>query len=302
MLSPSLFHVLKYLRWVILSIAVAAAAIFGLTSRRLPELPERGKRDAKSPAWTKPASIPAEQWRTFARTSGTGQGQGQESSPLARRFRLAGTFFTYSDAGEGGDSGTRRAIIDDLEKNQQYLVNEGQTIDLCEVVRIFQDRIVLRSGGIESELWLSFSDGASKTGAVTATQATTSQPAVLESSRFGDRVGSNRWVMTRDSMLAYYRELLDDPERIAALYMSLKPKYQDEKITGYFLDVEGEGAFFKATGLQQGDVIRKVNSVNMTSQKRAEYFIGEFVKNRANAFVLDIERGGKSEKLIYLIR
>ena len=301
MSSLSLFQVLKYLRWIILSSALVAALVYGLLSRRLPELPERGKGDASTPTWTKPAAIPADQWRTFAKTSGAA-GQGQESSPLAKRFRLAGTFFTYSDAGEAGDSGNRRAIIDDLEKNQQYLVNEGQFVDEYEVAHIYQERIVLRSGGADTELWLSFSEDSSKTGAVTAAQAATAQQTVLESSRFGDRVGSNRWVMTRDAMLSYYRELLDDPERIAAVYMSLKPKYQDEKITGYFLDVEGEGEFFKATGLEQGDVIRKVNSINMTSQKRAEYFIGEFVKNRANAFVIDIERGGKPEKLIYMIR
>jgi type II secretory pathway component PulC len=300
MSSPSLFQILNYLRWVILSIALAAMVVFGILSRRLPELPDRVKQGTPSPEWVKPATIEPGQWRAFAKTSGATQGQ--ESSPLAKRFRLAGTFFTYSDAGEGGDSANRRAIIDDLVKNQQYLVNEGQTIDEYEVARIFQERIVLRSGGAESELWLSFSDASSQTGAVPATQTAAAQQAVLESSRFGDRVGSNRWVMTRDAMLGYYRELLDDPERIAALYMSLKPKYQEEKITGYFLDVEGEGEFFKATGLQQGDVIRKVNSINMTSQKRAEYFIGEFVKNRANAFVLDIERGGKPEKLIYMIR
>jgi len=297
----SLFQVLKPLRWIILSIALIAAVVFGVLARLLPALPERSKGDASSPMWIKPAAIQADEWRTFAKSSGSA-GQGRESSPLAKRFRLAGTFFTYSDAGEAGDPGNRRAIIDDLEKNQQYLVTEGESVDEYEVAHIYQERIVLRSGGADTELWLSFSEDVSKTGAVTSAQTAAAQQTVLESSRFGDRVGSNRWVMTRDAMLSYYRELLDDPERIAALYMSLKPKYQDEKITGYLLDVEGEGEFFKATGLEQGDVIRKVNSINMTSQKRAEYFIGEFVKNRANAFVLDIERGGKPEKLIYMIR
>jgi len=42
--------------------------------------------------------------------------------------------------------------------------------------------------------------------------------------------------------------------------------------------------------------------MSMTSQSRAEYFINEFVKNRVNGFVLDIERGGKKEKLIYMVR
>jgi type II secretory pathway component PulC len=84
--------------------------------------------------------------------------------------------------------------------------------------------------------------------------------------------------------------------------MSLKPDYKDEEVAGYYLEAEGEGEFFKAVGLQEGDTIRKVNSMLMTSQKRAEYFISEFIRNRVNAFVLEVDRNGKEEKLIYLIR
>jgi hypothetical protein len=42
--------------------------------------------------------------------------------------------------------------------------------------------------------------------------------------------------------------------------------------------------------------------MRMTSRRRAEYFIGEFVKGRVNAFVLDIERGGRPAKLVYQVR
>ena len=55
-------------------------------------------------------------------------------------------------------------------------------------------------------------------------------------------------------------------------------------------------------GLRQGDVVRRVNSLHMTSQKRAEYFIGEFVKGGLGAVVLDIERDGRPEKLVYLVK
>ena len=60
--------------------------------------------------------------------------------------------------------------------------------------------------------------------------------------------------------------------------------------------------FFADVGLRQGDVVRRVNSLHMTSQKRAEYFIGEFVKGELGAVVLDIDREGRPEKLVYLIK
>jgi len=88
-----------------------------------------------------------------------------------------------------------------------------------------------------------------------------------------------------------------------ALFDSLKPVYEEAGgIEGYRVGIEGEGGFFEAAGLVEGDVVRRVNSMRMTNRRRAEYFIGEFVADRANVFVLDIERGNEKKKLIYQVR
>ncbi len=165
---------------------------------------------------------------------------------------------------------------------------------------------VLRHGGVDYALALSFAQPRRPARRLpftgeTAVVSMEDQPA-LESSRFGKRVGENRWVFNREELLKYYQEVLDEPERIAKVYLSLKPDYQGESIEGYRLASEGEADFFKAVGLQEGDTIRKVNSMRMVSQRRAEYFLSEFLKNRVSALVLDVEREGKPEKMIYLIR
>ena len=74
------------------------------------------------------------------------------------------------------------------------------------------------------------------------------------------------------------------------------------KVDGYRLDRAGEQAFYEAVGLTENDVVRKVNSMKMIKQERAEYFIREFVQDRLSAVVLDIERDGESMKLIYYLR
>ncbi len=228
------------------------------------------------------------------------------AGPLANRFRLAGTFFLYAPEGETAES-QRRAIVDDVQKSQQSIVTEGDTLEEFRVQNVYPDRIVLRTGGTDYTLALSFAE----TGPVaSAPPAATGETAVvsmedmpaLESSRFGKRVGENRWVFNREELLKYYQEVLDEPERIAKVYLSLKPDYQGESIEGYRLASEGEADFFKAVGLQEGATIRKVNSMRMVSQRRAEYFLSEFLKNRVSALVLDVEREGKPEKMIYLIR
>ena len=106
-----------------------------------------------------------------------------------------------------------------------------------------------------------------------------------------------------DKLVEYYKELMDEPDRLVKVFDSLKPLYDGQRrITGYVLGVEGEKEFFDAVGLKEGDIVRSVNSMKMTSQSRAEYFIGEFIKGRLGALVLDVERGGEPKKLIYLIR
>ncbi|MDD5677181.1 MAG: hypothetical protein PHW60_04215 [Kiritimatiellae bacterium] len=225
--------------------------------------------------------------------------------PLARRFRLAGTFFAASSYQQ-----SRKAIIDDIQKKNQCLVAEGDKLDQnITVVSIFRDRVVLREvtpGLAESrdeQLWLSFTGGDKPVPPANSQEAAVTQgEADTALGRFGKRTGERRWVLQRKEVLRYYQELLNNPERLAKVFESLKPVYQTGKIAGYTLDVEGEGDVFRAFGLKQGDVIRQVNSMPMISQSRAEYFINEFVKDRVNGFVIDIERETKPEKMIYLIR
>jgi len=225
--------------------------------------------------------------------------------PLARRFRLAGTFFAASSYQQ-----SRKAILDDIQKKTQSLVAEGDTLDQnITVVSIFRDRVVLRDGNPDlaesrdEQLWLSFAEGNKP-----ATSATGQETAVTQDradatlGRFGKRTGERRWVLQRNEVLRYYQELLNNPDRLAKVFESLKPVYRTGKIAGYTLDVEGEGDVFRAFGLKQGDIIRQVNSMPMISQARAEYFINEFVKDRVNGFVIDVERETKPEKMIYLIR
>lgn len=264
----------------------------------LPAPPAAAPAARQQLEWPRIAAPGPADWAVFRSPEGRVPAQ---TGPLARRFRLAGTFFAFGDAGSEGSY--CKAVLDDVEKKDQYLVKEGDALEDVRVVRILRDRVVLRSGDEEEELWLSFSGVPAGAGqpAPRGAAAGAELPA-LEENRFGKRVGESRWVFNRDALMTYYQELIDDPERLAAVYVSMKPDYKDGKIAGYLVDIEGEKEFFQAAGLRNGDIVRKVNSMNMTSQKRAEYFIGEFVKNRVNAVVFDIERDKQAKKLIYLIR
>jgi len=293
-------RILRHTFWLIPVGCILVLMLYARMYTALPDIPVTKQSVTDLPAWPSIHPISNEQWKVVRHLRG---GAPLADGPLAQRFRLAGTFFSFAENAGGGEAFCK-AILDDLKDKQQHLVKEGDPIDGVIVVRVYRDHVVLRDDTREEELWLSFSDGSAEGDARTeqANERSSKEAAPLEVNRFGKRVGESRWVLKRDALMDYYDELREDPERIAALYVSMKPDYQEGAVAGYHVNITGEDDFFSAVGLKEGDTVRKVNSMKMTSQSRAEYFIGEFVKGRLSAVVLDVERGDEKKKLIYLIR
>ena len=280
-------------------IAVVLAGAWLLFAWRSPaNTPVIAGAQIRDLAWLKPVAPQDADWDMIRRAQG--KGGVTVVNGIAQRFRLAGTFFAFGGDNAQG-SGEGKAVIDDLQKQSEYLLREGENIEGLILLKIFHDHVTVQIGGKEEELRLSFTDAVAS-GAPTVAAVATNE-VVLSTSRFGKRIAENRWVISREALMQYYDELRKDPERVLQLFDSLKPDYnQQQQITGYHLGMEGEKELFQAIGMQDGDVVRQVNSINMTSQRRAEYLIGEFLQNRISALVFDIERENKPQKLIYFIR
>ncbi|MEI8141182.1 MAG: hypothetical protein WCI03_15115 [bacterium] len=210
------------------------------------------------------------------------------------RFRLAGTFSI-----EGLGVAQPKAILDDTLKHDQFIVAEGDRLDDVTIKKIFYDHVILDTPSGSKDIWMEFA-GQSQTGnvSVVSNQLVT---ATGGTNRFGcAKVQDNRWQFSRKPLLDYYQELLDEPDRMVAVFDTMKPvRDEKNKITGYVVGLEGEEDFFYAVGLQQGDIVRAVNSVPMTHRRRAESFIDQFLKDSLNAIVLEVERGGKLTKQVY---
>ena len=226
-----------------------------------------------------------------AAPSGTGS--------LAQLFRLAGTFFAYTE----GTKDQRKAVLDNLKTGKQTIVEERTIVEGVTVLKIYHDRVVLRGDSGEEELWLGFSGRAAGRVATEDTPGKVEPPAGAASSFGGKQIGRNSWVFQRKPLLEYYNELRQEPSRLYAVFDSMKPIYgEGNQIFGYQLQIEGEEEFWAAAGLKEGDIVRKVNSMVMSNRRRAERFIGQFIKNEANVFLLDIERDGDPVRLSYRTR
>ena len=250
--------------------------------------------------WPQPADAGVIDW-TIVHNGG--QPQAAPASDLARRLRLVGTFFEFQET----SNRKRTAIIEDRQTGVERLVSEGDEIAEARVVSIFRDRVILRDAGGDTELLLSATHaGAGADGHGTGPEGSQTGPTGAGSTpdRFGGRrIAEGRWVYDRTELLKYYQELRDEPERLVGVFDSLVPLRDDvNDITGYQLSVQSEADFFASVGMREGDVVRRVNSMAMTNRRRAEFLISQFVNNKANAFVIEIERNGEKRKLVYEIR
>lgn len=238
--------------------------------------------------------VEAELWSHFKGEAAAGA---VPEGPLGERYRLAGVFRMLGGGGEC-------AILDDLKEKRQLLLSTGEEEEGLKVEEVGADYAVVSDGTRRERLGISSGAAGGGGGGASAVAVASAEPAVISTNRFGSRLGETRWEFSRDAVMEYYQEMMDNPERLVGLFNALEPDYgADESIEGYRLNTErGEAKFFDEVGLKQGDVVRRVNSLHMTSQKRAEHFIGEFVKGNLGAVVLDIEREGKPQKLVYLIK
>lgn len=282
-----------------LAALLALRLVLGLRGLMAPAGSPAGAPPAAQEPFRWPA-MDAGGWNVFR--SGAPMAPQAPAGALSARYRLAGVFLVLTGPEEPGAE-NRCAILDDLQTQQQILAAEGETAGAARVVRVASDHVVLSDGEHEEILVLAAGTLAGKEKGIPAVPAAEA-PKILESNRFGNRIGETRWEINKQAVLDYYQEMMDNPERLAGLFMAMEPDRDDAgKVAGYRLNMDlGEKEFYMQVGLQQGDVVRKVNSMRMTSQRRAEYFIGEFVQNRLGAVVIDIERNGEPRKLVYLVK
>ncbi len=303
--SPPLEFVCRLVATVLALVLGVSLVVCGWKAFSLSYPADAGYTNATDAAiMRKSPSMPVRAWSVFwARGLPV---VGPPAGELGKKFQLVGTF---TDFLSDGPNPVRRAVLRDLRSNQEHIVEEHQVMDDVLIVRIQTDSVRLRGPAGEEEIRMGFSltnpgraePADPRKGATTSGGDDRVMSAV---DRFGGRqMGERSWVFKRDHIMRYYRELRDDPERLVRLFDSFQPEYRaDGRITGYCINIKGEGEFLKSVGLKEGDIVRRANQIPMTRRTRAEFLIREFIEGRANVLVLEVERGGKTEKLVYQVQ
>lgn len=289
-------HVFYFRLIVVGAVVLALTAVAGfLRQRHRSEIriSENGGLVAYQPVdWRVPPLDTAFE-RLFSPLDDASQTRG---NGIAERYRLVGVLLNAVEHAQS------TAFIEEKATGRQRRLREGDFLEPQVTIRTIDS----------AEVWVLGPDG-EECLVREGRQPSVSTPgppslAALDEARSGNRLkrfggerkGTNSWAFSRAAILDYYQELLDRPERLVKVFDSLAPVYNDARaIEGYRVAIAGEAEFFAAVGLRQGDIVRSVNSIEMTNRRRAENLIRRFTQNDLDLVIIELDRDGRRFKQFY---
>lgn len=178
------------------------------------------------------------------------------------------------------------AIIEDQAAKRQALYRVGDSIlDTATLLRVEWDRVVLERDGAEEVLELSSARASGPAAGAVA-------PAAGERIR---KTADNKFLIDR-------RELDKTLQNLNEVYTQARavPFFVDGKTVGFRIFAIKPGSVFEKIGLQNGDVIKRVNGVDITDPTRALSLFTE-LQNEGHV-ALDLDRNKQAKNFSYEIR
>ena len=246
-------------------------------------------------------TLPPEALASTPRSEGRPLGPLESYSVIATRdvFNPAAAADNRSAAeglrlwGVGVHGKQSRAVIEDQETHRQELYRVGQEIHGARIVSIGWDRVTLVRNGVESTLELA--PPGERRGDGTPPQnggAPTEAPAQAARIR---RTGTDAFIVDR-------RELEGAVDNMSGLMTQLRAvaEITEGRPSGFRLFQIKEDSIFHRLGLQDGDVVQRVNGTVVSDPTSLLTFLGRLRSEPRVA--VDIVRDGGTRTLVYDLR
>ncbi|MCC6848534.1 MAG: type II secretion system protein GspC [Deltaproteobacteria bacterium] len=181
------------------------------------------------------------------------------------------------------------AIIEDQAARRQALYRVGDTVlEVATLVRVEWDRVILGRDGNEEVLEISSARASGKDAV----------PAGGTSGAAGERIrktADNKFLIDR-------RELEATVANINEVFTQARavPFFENGKTVGFRVFAIKPGSVFEKIGLQNGDVINRVNGVELTDPTKAITLFTE-LQNEGHIAV-DLQRNKQAKNFSYEIR
>jgi general secretion pathway protein C len=182
------------------------------------------------------------------------------------------------------------AVIEDVEAHRQELYRVGDTIRGARITAIAWDRVTLQRDGVDATLELA-PPGERRAVEPTATAAATPPegPARIR------RTGADAFIVDR-------RELEGATSNMSGLMTQLRAvaEVADGRPAGFRLFQIKEDSVFRRLGIQDGDVVQRINGTPVSDPASLLAFL-ERLRSEPRVAV-DIVRGGTARTLVYDLR
>ncbi len=181
------------------------------------------------------------------------------------------------------------AIIEDLAARRQSLYRVGDSIlDAATLKHVEWDRVLLDRSGDEEVLELASARGPA------ASAATTASGAAISGERIR-KTADDKFVIDRrevEKTVANLNEVFTQARAV--------PYFEDGKTVGFRVFAIKPGSVFEKIGLQNGDIINRVNGVELTDPTKAISLFTE-LQNEGHIAV-DLQRNKAAKSFSYDIR
>jgi general secretion pathway protein C len=207
------------------------------------------------------------------------EGEGVEST---LRATLVGTIVA-------NDTQWSMAMITDLAASETDIYRVEQTVmEEAKVVAILSRKVILNHNGVIEYLELQ-----EKAKPKPKHQRPGKQPRTAVGKGI-KKLGQDKWAISREEI----DKTLSNLNSIA-MQARIVPSFKDSKANGFKLFAIRPNSLYSKLGIQNGDIIHKINGFAMNSPDKAL----EIYQKLKNARSIDIEltRRGKSKKLNYRI-
>lgn len=192
------------------------------------------------------------------------------------------------------------AVFDDRNKKQPVPLRIGEKVlDEAEIMAIEWRRVLVRHGG-RCEVFSLEEEDASRPAtspvAVTAPfEAGDSASGEMEFGKNIKKMSEKDYEIPRQEV----ENVLSNLNNLAT-QARIMPNFENGKANGFKLIAIRPGSLYSKIGIQNGDVVQRINGHEMNSPDKALEIYSKL--KDAQAITVDISRGGKTQTLSYQIR
>jgi general secretion pathway protein C len=216
-----------------------------------------------------------------------------EPQPVAgTTLRAAPASLQLLGTGSRGDKAF--AVVEDAKTKVQRILTVGDKVDDAEVVDIGWRHMVLRRAGQEELLLVPPNLGGDGSAAASTTAVTNTAAAAADGEQIR-KIGDDRYLVAQ-------AEVEHSMSNLSELFTQMRavPNMQDGKTNGFRLFAIRSGSLFQKIGLQNNDVVQRINGIDLNDPGKAMSLFQDL--QGETRLSVDVVRGGETRTLSYEIR